>query len=555
MANDRHRSDAELIAAAYHREGSAALPRLRGSFALVLWDRRRRRVVCARDPLGTHPLFYAEIRSKIFVSPSLERLRRHPDVSSQVNAAALVDHLCHRWPDPGETLFASIRRVPVAHVLRIESGRSAVAPYWELPAPEDWIADDQLEAFDELFERAVSRQLELGAQGAGIYLSGGFDSVSVAAVASDLTARRGESRPWALSLGFPHPDCDEREIQKAVASKLQLPQILMPFDEAVGPQGFVTAGTRLSSELPLPLVNVWRPAYLGLAREARRRGCGVILTGAGGDEWLTVNPMHMADLIRGGNLAQATRFGRTLMNSYGQPRVALLRFIVWHAGLKPLILLAGRRTTQRFVPEVVRMKRRRDLNRLTPPWVSPSGELKRDVSRRIEQRAEQRMHEPEPSRGYGFYFRGMDSPIVHPERSRDQEEDFWVGQSLGIRIQHPYWDPDLVHFLCRVPPRLLLSGGREKSLVRAALDRRFPDVGFERQRKVTATNFYRALLEADALSCWSRLGGATALAALGVVDPAAVDRSIRTMSTGSQSPELHQLCELMHLEAWVRPRL
>jgi asparagine synthetase B (glutamine-hydrolysing) len=464
-----------------------------------------------------------------------------------------VDHLCHRWPDPAETLFASIRRVPIAHVLRVEGSGWTVAPYWELPTPEDWIEDDELQSFDALLEQAVARVLQSG--GVGIYLSGGFDSVSVAAIATDLATQRGVARPWALSLGFPHPDSDEQDIQRSVASTLGLPQVLMPFEDAVGPLGLVGAGIDLSARLPLPLLNPWRPAYLSLAREAAQRGCGVILTGGGGDEWLTVNPMYMADLLRGGNVAGAAEFAGTLLRSYRQSRTAMLRFLVWQAGLQPLVLLAGRQAARRVTPELVRAKRRRDLMRLAPPWIAPSATLQREVAERIEQRVEQRMREPEPRGGYGFYFRGMDLPVLHPERSREQEEDFEIGRRLSLRIQHPYWDPDLISFLCRVPPRLLLAKGREKGLVRQATHRRFPEAGFERQRKVSAVSFFQERLEAEALPRWRELGGATALASLGVVDPMGLERAVTTTSAGGRLRRLNELWELMVLEAWVRPRL
>lgn len=547
------RSDAEVVAAACEQLGLAVLQRLRGSFAFVLWDRRRQQVLCVRDQLGSHPLFYVELPGQILVSPSLERLRSHPEVPGGVNAASLVDHLCHRWPDPGETLLQSIRRVPVAHVLLADSGGLRIERYWELPTPEDWIEDDELHDFDALFEEAIRRQLELGA--AGIYLSGGFDSVSVAAVATEIAARRGDPTPWALSLAFPHPDCDEQDTQRVVASRLEVPQVLMPFDEAVGPRGLVAAGIELSAGLPLPLLNPWRPAYIGLGREAQERGCDVILTGAGGDEWLTVNPLYMADLLRRGDVLGASRFARTLLRSYRRSQPAMIRFLVWQAGVQPLIRLAGRRTAQRIKPDAVRAKRRRDLRELAPPWVAPSGELEREVAGRIERRVEQRMHEAEPDGEYGFYFRGMDWPVLHPERSREQEEDFEVGRRLGLRIQHPYWDPDLVSFLCRVPPRLLLADGREKGLVREATNRRFPGVGFERQKKVSASTFFKSRLENEVLSCWGALGGARALGSLGVVDQELLERSVGAIVTNGRLRPLHQLWELMTLEAWVRDRV
>lgn len=546
-------SDGELVAAAYERLGPAVLERLRGSFALVLWDQRRRQILCVRDQLGSHPLFYALTQGEILFSPSIRSLLRQDGVSREFNRPALVDHLCHRWPDPGETLFESIRRVPVAHLMLVDRGGLQVKRYWELPTPEHWIEDNELQEFDRLFEQAIQRQLTLGP--AGIYLSGGLDSVSVAAVATDIAASHAQPAPWALSLAFPHPDCDETDVQRSVASSLELPQVLMPFDTAVGAQGFVAAGLELSAKLPLPLLNPWRPAYARLTREARKRGCQVILTGSGGDEWLTVNPFHMADLLRSGDLLAASRFGRTLLRSYKRPPRSLIRFLIWQAGLQPLIFLEARRAARRVAPDLVRAKRRRDLRMLAPAWVAPSGDLRRQVARRIEQRIEERMREPEPVGGYGFYFRGMDSPVLHPERSREQEEDFEVGRDLGVKIQHPYWDPDLISFLCRVPPRLLLANGREKGLVRKAIDRRFPGVGFERQKKVTAEAFLQGRLETEGLASWNELGGATVLGTLGVVNTQMLEGSVGGIIASRQLRDQYALWELMILEAWARGQL
>jgi asparagine synthase (glutamine-hydrolysing) len=358
--------------------------------------------------------------------------------------------------------------------------------------------------------------------------------------------------PWALSLAFPHPDCDESEIQRSVAAKLGIPQTLMRFDEAVGPAGLVSAGLELSAGLPLPLVNPWRPAYIRLGEDAREHGCTTLLTGAGGDEWLTVNPYYMADLLRRGDLLGAGRFAGTILRSYRRSRRAMIRFLIWQAGLKPLILLAGRRGAQRIAPNFVRAKRRRDLGSLTPLWVKPSADLAEAVSRRIEQRIEQRAREPEPSGDHGFYFRHLDSPVLHPERSREQEEDFEVGRRVGVRIQHPYWDPDLISFLCRVPPRVLIMDGREKALVREAVNRRFPGVGFGRQKKVTATGFFQERLEREINSAWKQLGGATALGALGVVDTQVLEQSVAPILASGDLRRLHGLWEVMILEAWVR---
>ena len=177
-------NDAAIVLKAYRQWGEDLLNKIKGIFALIIHDRERDVLLAARDPLGVYPLFYASIEGEWLFSTSIEALTRHPRVSGEINRAAIADHLCHRGPDVEETFFRNVKRVPPGHVIRV--GRSKqVRRYWELPIPGvgvDWVREDELERFDELLDQAVERCLRLGP--AAIYLSGGLDSVSVAAVAS-----------------------------------------------------------------------------------------------------------------------------------------------------------------------------------------------------------------------------------------------------------------------------------------------------------------------------------------------------------------------------------
>ena len=225
----------------------------------------------ARDPVGVYPLFYASVEGEWLFSTSIEALTQHPRVSGEVNRAALADHLCHRWPDVEETFFKNVKRVPPGHVIRV--GRSKqVRRYWELPIPGagvDWIREDELDRFDELLDQAVERCLCLGP--AAIYLSGGLDSVSVAAVAAENSQRKGLPPPWALSLGFP-AECNEEEIQRGVAKNLGLPQVLMTLGDAVGHDGLLLAALKMNSHCSMPMLNPWNPAYHRLGLEGKQRG-------------------------------------------------------------------------------------------------------------------------------------------------------------------------------------------------------------------------------------------------------------------------------------------
>ena len=217
-------SPASILLAAYDRLGEPVLAKLRGSFVAVVVDRRQNRIFVVRDPIGSQPLFYARTPRGWAFASSIAPLLSTPGVSRDLNRAALAEQLCNRWSDREETFFADVRRVPPGWRAEIQGSRLAVRRYWDpVSGGIDWLSASEADRFDEHLDRAVRRCLESGRT--GIFLSGGFDSVSVAAVASDAARRHGCEVPRALSLGFPAPECDERLVQTSVARTLDLPDV------------------------------------------------------------------------------------------------------------------------------------------------------------------------------------------------------------------------------------------------------------------------------------------------------------------------------------------
>src|SRR2546423_14121948 len=165
-------NDAELVLRAYRAWGPGGLERLRGAYAVGLWDAADGALLCARDPMGIRPLFYAVDGSEVVLSTSIDALVADPAVPATVSALAVADHLCHRWPDPGETYFEAVRRIPGGHLLRADAAGRTVSRLWDpLPGEDvDWIGEGELDRFDEVFATAVRRCLDDGP--VGVFLSG-----------------------------------------------------------------------------------------------------------------------------------------------------------------------------------------------------------------------------------------------------------------------------------------------------------------------------------------------------------------------------------------------
>src|SRR5205823_14915317 len=87
------RSDTEVIVHLYEEYGEDLVDRLRGMFTFALWDRRRRRLLLARDRLGIKPLYLYRDAEKLIFGSELKAILAHPGVCRQIDPAALEEYL------------------------------------------------------------------------------------------------------------------------------------------------------------------------------------------------------------------------------------------------------------------------------------------------------------------------------------------------------------------------------------------------------------------------------------------------------------------------------
>jgi asparagine synthetase B (glutamine-hydrolysing) len=415
--------------------------------------------------------------------------------------------------------------------------------YWDpypLDQPIPWLTRDEIPLFDARFEQAVSRSL-IGP--AGIFLSGGLDSVSVAAVAVDLCARRGIGRPLALSLGFPDPECNEEDAQRSVAAKLGIESELVHFWDAAGGRGLIEQSLEMSRTMPAPMLHTWNPAYSSLALRARERGITAILTGGGGDEWLGITPKLAADLIRTGDIGGLVRFLAMWRRSYPFSVPGLIKSGLWRYGLRPVAaMMIGR-----AAPQWWRRNRARRVIGRTPDWVAPDPQLRRVLDERTAASV------PPADPVGGFYAQDIRMSIDHTLVSMEFEESALFARRHGLRFLRPYFDIDLVELLYRTPPDIRLLGGRSKALVRDSVARRFPNLGFEQQKKRAATGFYRGILLREIPPLWDAGGGLRTLATLGIVSHEKTE-ALRREALAKPHPLTYKTYEMWNIEHWTRAR-
>ncbi|MBQ1074416.1 N-acetylglutaminylglutamine amidotransferase [Micromonospora sp. C31] len=197
-------SDTEVVLVAYAQWGEAFVEHLVGMFAVVLVDRRRRRLVLARDRLGIKPLYLAEAPGRLRFASTLPALLRAGDVDTTIDPVALHHYLSwHSIVPAPRTVLRGIRKLPPATVRVVEAdGRSRQHVYWRPgyardPAHAGMDAGDWRAAVGDALREAVRRRLVADVP-VGVLLSGGLDSSMIVA----LLAEAGQQHLQTFSIGF-----------------------------------------------------------------------------------------------------------------------------------------------------------------------------------------------------------------------------------------------------------------------------------------------------------------------------------------------------------------
>jgi len=188
--NFRSTSDTEVVLRLYERYGVDFVGRLRGMFALAIWDRRpgpgRERLVLARDHLGIKPLLYAEVRGRVVFASELKALLASGLVAPTIDPTALRTLLTYGAVLQPRTMLRDVNALLPGHRLIVENGTTRLERYWSLgldrvPGLRSRPYDDQVDAVAEVLEQSARLQLVSDVP-LGAFLSGGVDSSILVAV-------------------------------------------------------------------------------------------------------------------------------------------------------------------------------------------------------------------------------------------------------------------------------------------------------------------------------------------------------------------------------------
>jgi asparagine synthase (glutamine-hydrolysing) len=521
----------ELLAEGYRRWGAGLLPRLRGEFALLLWDEQRGDGLLARDQLGVHSVFLCDAPGGLYFASEIHELlamlpkRPAPDPVGVAHWIAVSGR-----PGPG-TLYSGIRRLGPGSALLIDRRGARERRYWtaRFSEPLELAGEELSGSVRGALEQAVGRRLNPHSP-TGVLMSGGLDSASVAALA----AERAPGHVRAYSGTFPdHPAVDETGLVDELRERLGLGGVTAQ----VRSGGLLASALESQAASQLPLV-AWGDFWtLPLLRVAASDGVRWIVGGDGGDELFGARAYLLADGVRAGHVVQAVKLARELPGAGDHPPrrevLAVLRELALGGALPYRVHDGARRLL---------------AGDKAPGWLL--GAAARDLRGSLDPLAWKRLDGP---RWWAHLAHGLTCGV---EQTGVFEHQRLRATLAGVQARQPLFDLDLVELCLRIPPQASFDRHLNRPTLRAAMAGSLPDAVRLRPAKA----WFDSLI-VDCLNGPDRAAVVALLddrnAELGAyVDLAHVRRAL--LETDPLSPGndrfrwMHQLWRLVTAECWLR---
>ncbi len=523
-------SPEELLAAGYRRWGRGLLPRLRGDFVLLVWDRERAEGLLARDQLGARPFFLHDAGGRLYFASEVRHLlallprRPAPDPTSVAHWVSVSNR-------PGmSTLYSGIHRLHPGGVLLLGRNGFRKEHYWapRFEEPLDLGEAQLAEVVREELGRAVHRRVDANGP-TGVTMSGGLDSSSVAA----LCAEHAKGRVYACSATFPeHPAADESELIEELRRTLGLPGLTAE----VRPGGVLASALESLAAWQMPLRS-WGDFWaLPLLRAAAERGVRTVLGGDGGDELFEARSYLLADRLRAGRPREALALALELPGAGDRPpRRAVARAFG--------SLAIGGALPYRLHDTL----QRRFTAREAPGWLRPR--YVRELVQSGDPLAWKRLDGPRwwAHAAHGITCRIEEGGVFEHHRRR--------AALAGVESRHPLLDLDLVALGLRQPPRATFDRHLSRPVLRASMAGLLPDAVRLRPEKALFESLIVDSLRGPDMAAVRRLltdpdAELGAYVDLGGVRRALLDsdRELR----GSPFRWMWQVWRLVTAECWLR---
>ncbi|MDI6752195.1 MAG: asparagine synthase (glutamine-hydrolyzing) [bacterium] len=282
-------SDTEAILYLYEKDPEGFVERLDGMFSLSLWDKRERRLILARDPMGKKPLYYAVLDRTLVFASEIKALLHCPLINRELDSSSLAKYLFYGYIPAPNSIFKQIKKLKAGHILFFDKNGAKTRQYWtpKFSSCREKVSEDCLiSEFRDLLIEAVKKRLVSDVP-LGCFLSGGIDSSTIALIMSQLI-----SPIKTFSIGFTIKGYDELMFARKVAKLIGSDH----YDEILGADKLLEVVPKIPDVADEPLADASLiPTYL--LSQITRKKVTVALGGDGGDELFAGYPTYPGDRV------------------------------------------------------------------------------------------------------------------------------------------------------------------------------------------------------------------------------------------------------------------
>ncbi len=300
--------DSEFILGAYAKWGEECPKHLLGDFAFALWDEKKQQLFCARDHIGIKQLFYHQSDDAFIFGNDLKSLVEHPYIEKKINNKAVANYLVnYQLNSRTLTFFEGVKKLLPAHHMTVTDKRIVIRKYWNIASKvklESPTINEYAKKLRELLEQAVCDRLRTDFP-VSSHLSGGLDSSSVAVIAARKLYKQGKKLNAYNWIHEPTKTDDPMNFEwhnSKMISDIENIEHSYISMSAESLYGFMSERDIVYGET----VDLWYE--YPLRRSAQQKGSRTILSGWGGDEFVTYKGRaYYIDLVCKGRIIKAFR--------------------------------------------------------------------------------------------------------------------------------------------------------------------------------------------------------------------------------------------------------
>jgi len=434
----------------YKRKGSEFVKLLRGSFALILFDSHRQRLILATDHFGTQPIYYCVGDDQIAFAPKMSSFAVAPEIPKAIEPNSLYFYLNHSFIPAPFTIYKNIRRLEPGQTLEWINCRATIRRYWDMTYDEDKGLNESAAA--DLLRSSLNDSVQFALHSGainydhiGAFLSGGTDSSTLVG----LMSRLGGKAINSFSVGFEEEAFNEIDYARIAARHFNS----VAHEYFVRPGEALDAIPILSSAYDEPFGNSSAiPTYfcLKMARDADVR---VMFAGDGGDELYGGNERYITEKM----FSIYQRVPRLIRGVLDQSAEIVPSFYPWRKA-RNYIRKANQPAIDRFFAYQLYF-REHGAEYLTDDFrASLDHDFPIDVARRHYQRA----REMSPLNRLLYVDLKMavaDNDLFKVNR---------MAESLGIQVRYPYLDPHVGNASGKIAADLKVKGWRKRYIFKKA---------------------------------------------------------------------------------------